>query len=279
MPVYRDYDQAQLDAQYDQRTLVPDLAPYIAKWREATTQARDKLPGARNLSYGPSPRQRIDTFGPQSETRPVLVFLHGGAWRQLSLEESGYMAPVFVEAGALVASADFDLVPDVTLDGQVAQAKAAVDWLIDHVEDHGGDPQNLVLCGHSSGAHLAAMIATAGTAIAGVAMVSGCYDLEPVRLSARNDYLRLDKEGARRNSPINRLSSGLPPAVIAYGNGELDEFKRQGRDFAAAWRHVGGRIDEIERIGRNHFDMTYDIADPTSPLHRQIRALLGLAGD
>jgi len=276
--VYRGYSQAELDAQYDQRTLVPDLARYLARWREETASARRDLPGARGLAYGAGRRQRIDLFGARGpDPRPVLVYLHGGAWRQLSLEESGCLARPFVAAGAIVAAVDFDLVPDVTLDEQVGQSKAAVGWLIANLAELGGDPRNIVLCGHSSGAHLAAMAATGGVRVAGLALVSGCYDLEPVRLSARNDYLRLDPAGAGRNSPIKLLRPGLPPAVIAHGGGELDEFKRQARELAERWRETVGEVALIERAGLNHFDMNADIADTGSPLHRAVRRLMSLA--
>jgi len=278
MAVYRGYSQDQLNAQYDQRTLVPDLAPYLARWRSGTQEARTKWPEALGLSYGLSPRERIDIFGATERgRRPVLAFLHGGAWHQLSLDESGYIAPAFVDAGVLVASLDFDLVPNVSLDTQVTQAKRAAEWLLANANSYGGDAERLVLCGHSSGAHLAAMIVTTGLPVGGVVMVSGSYDLEPVRLSARNDYLRLDQNGARRNSPAEWLRPGLPPAIVAYGTGELDEFKRQARDFAACWQATGGSIDLIERPGLNHFDMSCDITDPESPLHLAIRRMVAAA--
>ena len=277
MKVFLDYTQDELDAQYNQRSLVPDVSGYEAAWREGTEIARRTLRCSLGIAYGPRPCQRIDLFGvEEGGVRPVIVFIHGGAWRLLSLDDSGYVAPAFVSAGALAASIDFDHVPDVSLDVQFAQARSAIEWIIENVAAYGGDPQQVVLCGHSSGAHLAAAILTSGLKVAGAVLVSGSYDLEPVRLSARNSYLHLDAEAARRNSPLEHVRPGLPPVAIAYGTEELDEFRRQAKAFAAHWQGVAGNGQLIERRGLNHFEMASDFTEPDSPVYQAALRLLKL---
>ena len=109
------------------------------------------------------------------------------------------------------------------------------------------DAKRIFLLGNSSGGHLAGMLMGAGEAplARGALLVSGIYDLEPVRLSSRNEYLQLDPATAR--SPSERMPSGGRPLIVGWGEGELDEFQRQSREFAAAWSESGGAVRTVIR--------------------------------
>lgn len=276
MPIYRDYTQAELDAQYDQRTLVPDPSPYVDRWRAETAAARRALPVRLGVRYGDTAEEYLDIYGAGDGARPVIVFLHGGAWRQLSAAESGYAAPHFVSRGAIYVAVNFTLVPEVDLDTQVAQACRAVAWVREHAATFGGDTDRVHVCGHSSGGHLAAMAWSAGLATGAVA-ISGMYDLVPVRLSARNAYLHLDEAAARRNSPILYIPDRAAPLIVAWGERELDEFRRQPQAFAAACRVRGHACTALPLAGRNHFETGDDLARADSPLSTAVGSLLGLA--
>jgi arylformamidase len=280
MKVYRDYTQAELDAQYEQRTLVPDVGPYIKRWAAGTAAAKTALRVHGDIAYGDHDDERLDLYGaetgPESDAAPVLIFLHGGAWRMLSKDESGYLAPVFVEAGAMVAAVNFSNAPAESLEVMAAQVTRAVRFLRENVAAYGGDPDRIYLAGHSSGAHLAAM-ALQTERVAGAVFVSGAYDLAPIRLSARNDYLHLDDAAALRNSPLLNLQSGMPPAIVAWGGRELDEFQRQGGEFAESWEAQGASVDRVFLPDANHFDMGDAFADPTSRLVRAMFDMMDLA--
>jgi arylformamidase len=66
-----------------------------------------------------------------------------------------------------------------------------------------------------------------------------------------------------------------PPAVVAWGEIETSEFKRQSRAFAARLAVDGTACTTLEVSGRNHFDVVLDLADPSSPLFAAARALFG----
>lgn len=282
--VYLNYTQVELDRQYDQRTLVPDLGPYLKVWKEGTDKARQTLPVVRNVSYDPHPAARLDLYGRGDGSAPVVLYFHGGAWRSLDLDHSGFAAPMVVGAGALFAAVDFALVPSEPLPEQVRQARAAVAWAYRHAADHGGDPEKIYLMGHSSGAHLVGNLVAGGwqgdfglpvDAIKRALAVSGPYDLEPVILSARNDFLKLTEQAARRISAIEHVPAANAPALtVLWGEGELDEFRRQGAAFAAAWRAAGHPAIAEEVPGRNHFDLSNDFADPDSRVGRAVLELV-----
>jgi arylformamidase len=111
----------------------------------------------------------------------------------------------------------------------------------------------------------------------GVCCISGMYDLEPVYLSYRNRYVKLDEAAWRRNSAIHNIpAGGAPPLIIGYGELETDEFKRQPKAFLAAWQKAGHTGQTIEVAGAHHFAASYAYNDPDSPVAKALLARIGV---
>lgn len=283
-PVWRSLTQAELDRQYNNRAFLPDAAELIARYDALSRPVRERHPPLR-LAYGDGPNERLDLYRPPGTaagTRlPVHVFVHGGAWQTESAASSAWPAPATLAVPALYAALDFDLVPHARLPDIVAQVRRAIVWIVRNVAPHGGDPRRLVVTGHSSGGHLAAMLAVtdwtrhglpAGT-IRAAAALSGMYDLEPVRLSYRNKVLALTPDEAAALSPIRRRPTVAGPILVGVGEGETDEFRRQARDAAAAWRAMGADIRFLPLAG-NHYECVLTMADPAAPLGAAVRTML-----
>jgi len=284
--IYRGYTQAELDIQYNQGTLVPDLAPYQAHWSAASEAARHNYDCKLDIVYGSSDRERLDLFRPVNPVGPVVVMIHGGAWRRLSKEQAAFSAPVMLDAGAGFVALGFDLIDQVPLAEMVRQIRAGVAWVYYNAATHGLDPERIYLHGFSSGAHLAANVLAGGwraeaglpeNLVKGAVLCSGPYDLEPVVLSARSVYLKLNSAGAVPLTPNNFVPTGGPPIVVAWGEGELGEFRRQGTAFSKDWRAAGNFAHTIELEGANHFDACLALAEPNGPLVRAALAQMGLA--
>lgn len=265
--VYRGMTQAELDSAYDNQRHVPDAAAWIAEYGRRSAAARARLKPVEALAYGPGPRHRIDVYRPAERRAPVHVFLHGGAWRALSREEAAWHAEGVVSQGAVFAAVGFDLSTEVRLGEMVRQAREAVAWLYRHVAAHGGDPERMTIGGHSSGAHMAAMVACddwqeeaglPGDVLKGAYLLSGLYDLEPVRLCYRNALLGLDEAEANALSPF--LGHPSCPVVVGVAERETPEFRRQCFTLAAEWgaRHV------FDAPGRQHYDVALDMGDPAT---------------
>ncbi len=261
--VWLDYTQVELDDQYNQRILVPDANDYMARWGKESERLRGILNCSLDVAYGPSDAERLDIFPAPADDAPVVVYFHGGAWTRWDKANNSFQAVPFTGAGATFVSVDFALVPQVTLDELIRQCRAAVAWVHDNARDFGADPERLYIAGHSSGGHEVAMLATTdwaewalpGDVIKGAFAASGIFDLEPVRLSSRNAYLHLDEEATRRNSPIHHIRDVMPPMLIAYGEGEQREFRRQSITFAQALRDRGHAVRELDLSGFNHFEV------------------------
>lgn len=284
--VYRGYTQAELDIQYDQGSVVPDLAPYQAYWAETAEAARRDYDSTLDIAYGTSEREKLDLYRPATPRGPVVIMVHGGAWRRLSKSPAAFSAPAMLDAGAGFVALGFDLIETVSLAEMVRQVRAGVAWVYRNVAEHGLDPDRIYLHGFSSGAHLAANVLSDGWRVAaglpenlikGAVLCSGPYDLEPVVISKRSEFLKLDAAGAAELTPNLHVPANGPPIVVAWGERELAEFRRQGAAFAAAWRIAGNSAETIEIAGANHFDACLILAERDGPLVPAALAQMGLA--
>jgi arylformamidase len=285
---YRDMDRATLDREYNARATVADIAPIMAEYRARTEAARRDLPCLLNIPYGPTEPERLDVF-PAAGTggpAPVFVFIHGGYWRLLDAADSGFMAPVFTAAGCCVVAVNYALAPGATLDEIVRQCRAALAWVHANIARHGGDPARIHVSGSSAGGHLAAMLAAGGDwpagfglpphPVAGATLLSGLFELEPLRLCHPNDWLALDAAAAARNSPA-LLPPPRPdlPVVLSVAATETAEFKRQTRDQAAFYRRAGCAVTLVPApAASNHFDIVFELCDPGTPLCRAVLAAM-----
>ena len=283
--VFLDYDQAALDRAYDQTQWAPNQQEVIARRVAAGAAVRARLGEPRRLAYGPSPVEQLDLFVTTRPHAPVMVFLHGGAWRAGDARSQAFAAEMFVNAGVHFVAPDFGLVMDIGLDGMVAQVRRAVAWVAANAASFGGDPTRIYVGGHSSGSHLAANVLVTDWAkdfglpadlVKGGLCTSGMYDLKPVRLSARSSYVKFDDRIEHELSPIRHLSRLRCPVVVAYGTKDSPEFQRQSREWAEALRAIGRLHALVVGEGMNHFELPETLADGQSPLGRAVLTLLGL---
>jgi arylformamidase len=264
--VFLDYDQKALDDQYEQRVWVPHADEIIRRYGAASDALRKRIGEPRTERYGPSAIETLDIYGEGSR---AFVFLHGGAWKRQSKRENAFAAEMVVRAGAAYVALDFALLPSVTLAEMVAQACRGVDWVYENVSP------KMVLCGHSSGAHLGACALTRLPYIQSALLVSGIYDLLPVRLSARNDYVRLDEKLEHEYSPIRHVERIRCPVTVAWAEHEAAEFARQSREFSKELERKGRLAAVIVGNDQNHFEIIETLADPRAPLGSAALRMLG----
>ena len=278
---WRDLSREELEREYSPRLLVENLQTYVDRYAELSAAARATLAVERDIAYGPTKDEVLDFFPAASPGAPVHVFIHGGYWRLLGKDESSFAAPCFVRSGASFAALNYALAPSVGLDEIVRQCRAAIAWLYRNVRRLGGDPERIFVSGSSAGGHLVAMLLSDGwqaqlgvpeDVVKGGCAVSGIFDLEPLLHCAINETLRMDAATARRNSPLFLPPRSAAALVVAWGEVETGEWKRQNLEYASRW----GSRDAIEIPGRNHYDVILDLNDPGSRLGRLALAQMGL---
>ncbi len=287
MKVYLDYTQEELDRQYEHRNFVPDADDCVAAQRAESERVRSAANGRFDVAYGPHEDELLDIYlADGAGPAPIVVFFHGGRWALGSKASNCEGAETYTALGVHFVSVNFSLLPTVTMDVLIRQCRDAIAWLWRNAETFGGDRDRIFVHGKSSGAHVGAMMAITdwradfglpADLVKGALLVSGMYDLEPVRLTFRNEWLKLDEQGAARNSPIRHIPEHGCPLIVGVGALETDEFRRQPREFVDAWRAKGLECRFVEMEGRHHFTVNDEMKDAASALVAPFLDWMGLA--
>ncbi len=192
---------------------------------------------ARDLPYGTDARQKLDVYPATvpcpAAGCPVVLFVHGGAWRMgdKRLRNTVDAGHTFAAQGVVFVGINYRLTPAVVHPAHVEDVARAIAWTNARIASYGGDPKRLFLMGHSAGAHLVALVATDGRYlapyglslrdIAGVVPVDGAgYDLDERKSGDRflNKWIT-DAFGPNTAdaSPVNHVRTGVayPPFLIA----------------------------------------------------------------
>ena len=259
--IFRDYDQAALDAQYDQRVWSPHMDEVIRRYAESSDAARARIGEPVTHAYGPDVHHKLDVYGAGREC--AFVFVHGGAWRRESRRESAFAAEPIVRMGAAYVALGFRALPAVALQEMVRQVCDGIEWVRSNL------CRKIALCAHSSGAHLAACALRKIDPVDRALLISGIYDLAPVRLSARNAFVKLDAQIEQELSPIRHVERIRCPVTVAWAENDSAEFTRQSREFAAV---LGAPT--LVGTGLDHFEFAETMADPTSLLGATALAML-----
>jgi arylformamidase len=242
------------------------------------------------VAYGPTEIEKLDVYKTKRANAPIQVFIHGGAWRSGSARGSASYAETFINAGAHYVALDFVAVQNAggSLMTVADQVRRAVAWVYKNAASFGGDPNRLYISGHSSGGHLACVVLVtdwrkefglpADTVKAGLCS-SGMYDLKPVRLSARSNYVKFDDATEQALSSQRHIDKLNAPVIVSHGTLESPEFQRQARDFAAAVKAAGKPVQLIVGEGFNHFEIPETLGNPYGLLGRAVLEQMKLVGD
>jgi arylformamidase len=286
--IWMDMDQVELYAAYDQSVYAPLGFQIIKRYASRSDETRRRLGSPQRESYGPTEVEKLDIYRAKQPNAPIFVFIHGGAWLGGSAKDYGYPAELFVNAGAHYVALDFISIKPANGDLRVMadQVRRGVAWVYKNAASFGGDPNRLYVGGHSSGGHLCGVTLVTDWSkdfglpddiIKGGMCMSGMYEMKPVKLSARGNYVKFDDDMEDKMSSQRHLDQLRAPIVVTYGTNETPEFQRQNRDFAAAVKAAGKPVELIGAPDYNHFEMCETLGNPYGPNGRAALALMKLA--
>ena len=281
---WRNMSPEDLERAFNPRVAAGNVDARITAYAAASAASRDRLDCVLDLRYGPGEKETLDIFPAGGPNAPVHLFIHGGYWRAMDKSDYSFIADVFQPAGATTVIINYDLCPDVTLETIVAQTMRAIAWTWRNIAGHGGDPNRLYVSGNSAGGHLTAMaLAHDWTAeglpadvIRGAIPITGVFDCEPVPDITVNEQVRLDRETARRLSPLRHPPRRPLPVLVAVGGAEPPLWIAMSKDYAALCREHGLECEYMELSGHDHFDVSRAIGDAESPLAQAMLRMMGL---
>ncbi|GFS08647.1 kynurenine formamidase [Elysia marginata] len=269
------------------------VADHIESSARGSKESKWTLETEADISYGESEKEKIDVFhkiGAQKRGAPIFVYFHGGYWqvKELSRQNSSFMAVPLCAAGATVIVVGYDLAPDVSMDTILMQVKRAMRLIIKLAKER--ESSGIYVSGHSAGAHLAAMMlmvsfseedAFDSELIKGAMLVSGVFDVRPLTKTPTNDPLKLTEEEAWSFSPMGLVEdiaqlSRHRHIVIAVGEYDPPEFRRQSGEMEKVLRDRGIRTSYVDVPDTDHFSVIDKLRNGKYLLTKECIRLMGL---
>lgn len=216
-----------------------------------------------NIAYQPgaNSRQQLDVYQPAggsdvTKGRPVVIFFYGGAWQEGSRSDYLFVAEALTQRGYVVVIPDYRVYPEVMYPEFLTDGAAAVAWTTANIERFGGDRTRVFLMGHSSGAHIATMLAfdpsylsarkVPSMSIKGMIGLAGPYDFLPLTEPNVIALFSTEKNLAL-TQPITyvmtRAASTLPAALLLHGDADTRVAPKNSINLARELRAAGGKVE------------------------------------
>ncbi|WP_181703942.1 alpha/beta hydrolase [Chthonobacter albigriseus] len=228
---------------------------------------------ARGLAYGLGPRRMVDVYAP-TEGRgpfPVMVFAYGGNWASGDRAGYAFVGHAMAAQGFLTFVFDYRLVPEVRYPAFVEDTAAAIRFARDRAAEFGGDPDRIVLSGHSAGAYNVAQavidrryLREAGVprqAIRGVAGLAGPYDFFPFTSDVAEEAFKGIEDGPA-TQPVNLVRGGEPAFFLAWGTEDDTVKPPNSEELARQLRRAGVRVETRAYKGVGHAGLVLALARP-----------------
>ncbi len=268
-----------LETSFNPRLCVPNYQNYLNVSKSKAKKAQNYLEGFYDIKYGDTPLQNLDVYFNKSKTKlPIHIFIHGGYWRALDKSYHTHMALPFYNKNICFFNINYDLCPKVTLTEIRLQIIKAIVWIFKNAHIYNGDNSNIVLSGHSAGAHLASLMLDTNwesyglnkQVIKGLALISGIYETKLVVKLEINKEIGLTNTEAENNNPFNIIPKTLIPTIISYGNDEPRLWIEQSKKYIKYLNDLDFKCSEIKCNNNNHFSLIDTLATSNHILVKKI---------
>jgi acetyl esterase/lipase len=227
-----------------------------------------------DAAYGPGPRQKLDVYAPVERaagaTLPVIAFFYGGSWASGDKDDYGFAGDAFASRDFITVIPDYRIAPDV-FPSFLEDGAAALRWVRDNIGAHGGDPNRIVLAGHSAGAYIAAMLAldahylrdagVEASRIRGMAGLAGPYDFLPFDVAATRNAFGSAPDAAL-TQPVHFARADTPPLLLLWGEDDETVGRRSIDGLSAATRSVGGHVETKIYPNVSHVNIMLALSRP-----------------
>jgi arylformamidase len=215
-------------------------------------------------AYGLNASQILDSYSPPGSGRPILIYTHGGAWHLGSKDNQ-----VENKKEGLIGSRDYVLVSveyrkgnETNWQGQANDIASAINWVYLNAAAIGGDSRNIFVLGHSSGAHMTALVSMAESfglreKVKGIVLLdSGNYDVVDgynncsgaVCETYGTFWDNYNLISMANGSPVNHADdNSVAPTILIHRN---TPYKLNQANLLNSAIHAGGQTT-VEQYGTN----------------------------
>jgi arylformamidase len=254
----------------------------IVLFASLATAAEPKV--QRDVAYAEpkTERRTLDVYAPASGSdHPIVVWIHGGGWRQGDKQGMQHKPQAFVDRGFVFVSTNYRFVPQVTVKEMTGDVAKAIRWAHDHAQDFGGNPKSIFVMGHSAGAHLAALVCTDDRYLQAeglsLSLIKGCvpvdtaaYDI-PQRFAQRDAadaekgkaLFGSDEASHRELSPVSYVGKvkSIPAFLILHVANRPDS-TAQSQKFAKVLEQAGISATTVPAAGKTHGTINSELGLP-----------------
>lgn len=249
-------------------------------------------------------KQTLDIYTPENadnEKLPVIFWIHGGGWQAGDKDDVALKPKVFTERGFVFVSTNYRLLPDVEMDELISDVAISFGWVYKNIEKYGGDPNNIIVGGHSAGAQLAALICIDDSYLREVGVsfdvLKGCipidgdtYDIPKIIMTAEfrqtlyggkmytfghRQKFGNDPEKHIHYSAVTHVAKnkGIPPFLILYLSGNADT-RAQAQRLEAILNDSNIPAKSIGKQDTNHSRLHNDIGKADDPVTQEVYQFL-----
>jgi acetyl esterase/lipase len=233
---------------------------------------------------GDAERHVLDVYHPANATKaPVLMLIHGGVWKQGHKRVFAEPARRFAESGLVVVCPNYRLSPAVKHPAHAEDIAKAFAVVAESATKWGGDPQKIVVAGHSAGGHLAALLATddrflkahqrKASDIRGTVGISGVYAIRPTE--GFTHAFPADAESCRDASPMTHVNVNTCPMLLVHADRDLPFMKAAAEQFAETLKKAKRTVTVREIAGRDHHSIVSAMKESDDPLGKAIIEFVG----
>lgn len=235
--------------------------------------------------------QKLDVYSPsKSGSRPVLIYVHGGAWRMGDKKSGARHAGYYLKNDVVFVSINYRMLPDFKHPAYVQDVASSVKWVVDNIDTYGGDPDKIAISGHSAGAHLVALLGSAPKYLAAHGL-----DLKVLKFvvgvdTASYDFTLPQDQGVFLRRVISKafgrgsaqLSDASPrqyilnakrsdyPDFRLFVTDQREDAVDQTQEFYDALKSSGADVQQYVVKGASHKEMNEQMSDPRSIVGQEI---------